>query len=132
MNRRAYIGYLLGVVAIASALLGIHDRVYAQDVSFARGQKLNHFLSVCLDKDVAISILNADAKDGIEAARAVWESSDRCQSVPVMGPVVGKVVKSAKVKRGDSTVTARVVEILADGKVIGYFFTTATVDERNS
>ena len=131
--KRAYLGYWFGVAAIGAALLGIvSPEVEAEELSFARGQKLNHQLSVCLDKKDALAILNADEKDGFAAANAIWEAAEKCMTVPVMGPVVGKVVKSAKVKRGDKTITARVVEILNNGEVIGYFFTTASVDERNS
>ena len=131
MNRRAcYIGILFSLVVIASALVPLTS--FAQEASFMRGQKLNHMLSVCLDKKDAIAILDADAKDGYEAAQAIWMAADRCSTLPITGAIVGKVVKTAKVKRGDKAVTARVVEIVHEGEVVGYFFTTATVDERNS
>jgi hypothetical protein len=131
--KRAYLGYWFGVAAIAAALLGIvSPEISASELSFVRGQKLAHMLSVCLDKKDALAILDADEKDGFAAAQAIWNAADRCATLPVQGGVVGKVVRSAKVKRGDTTVTARVVEILAGGDVVGYFFTTATVDERNS
>jgi hypothetical protein len=130
--KRAYLGYWFGVVVIAAALLGITTPSEAQDLSFVRGQKLNHQLSVCLDKKDALAIIEADEKEGQEAATAVWNAAARCATVPVQGPLVGKTIKSAKVTRGEKAVTVRVVEIVNDGQVIGYFFTTATVDERNS
>jgi hypothetical protein len=131
MNRRAcYIGILLCLVVVAAGLVPI--TTLAQEASFVRGQKLTHQLSVCLDKKDALEILAADEKDGFDAARVIWEAKDRCQTVNVVNGVVGKVVKSAQVKRGDKRTTARVVEILINGNVEGYFFTTATVDERNS
>jgi hypothetical protein len=130
--KRAYLGYWFGVVAIGAVLLGITTPSEAQDLSFIRGQKLNHQLSICLDKKDALAILEADEKDGFAAASAIWEAAPKCATLPVQGALVGKVVKSAKVKRGEKTVTARVVEIVNDGEVIAYFFTTATVDERNS
>ena len=131
-QRASYIGVLIGTALIALVLIGSYQTVNAEEVSFARGQKLNHMLSVCLDKKDAVAILDADEKDGFAAAGVIWEKAEKCQTVPVMGPTVGKVVKTAQVKRGDRTVTARVVEILNGEEVIGYFFTTATVDERNS
>jgi hypothetical protein len=132
MNRRAcYIGVLFALVVIASALVPVTG--YAQEISFARGQVLNHMLSVCLDKKDALAILDADEKDGFAAASVIWEAAPKCSTLPVTGgPTVGRVVKSAKVKRGEKEITAKVVEIVHGGEVIGYFFTTATVDERNS
>lgn len=133
MNRATRIGFLF-LLPIFAAVLAPFIEVQAQELSFVRGQKLSHMLSVCLDKKTAVAILDADAKDGFAAAGALWEAADKCATVPVMdGPTVGKVVKTAQVKRGDRTVIARVVEIIAPtGEVMGYFFTTATVDERNS
>lgn len=128
----AYIGFLFCLTVLMAAFAPIVGYAQQQETSFARGQKLNHMLSVCIEKDVAVAILEADAKQGFEAAKAIWEANDKCATVPVMGQYVGKVVKSAQVKRGDREVTARVVEITNGSEVIGYFFTTATVDERNS
>lgn len=131
MKRPVYIGFLFALVVIASALVPITG--YAQAVSFARGQVLNHMLSVCLDKKDAVAIMEADEKDGFAAASVIWEAAPKCQTLPVTGgPKVGKIVLTAKVKRGEREVTAKVVEIELNGEVIGYFFTTATVDERNS
>ena len=133
MKRASYIGFLFCLTIFAAAFVPFLEvMAQQQEVSFVRGQKLNHMLSVCLDKDVAVSILDADAKEGFPAASAIWEAAPRCASVPVVGGEVGRVVKAAKVKRGDRALTARVVEIVKDGEVIGYFFTTSTVDERNS
>ena len=126
--RQCFIGSLF-VAAILVA--GIAPIVQAQELRFIEGQKLEHQLSVCLDKKDALAILEADAKDGFEAAKEIWNASDRCMAVPVVGPVVGKVVKSAQLQRGGRTVTGRVVEIVNNGEVIGYFFTTAKV-ERNT
>ena len=134
MKRAAYIGFLFAIAALAAALIGSYNGAFAQreELSFARGQKLNHMLSVCIEKKDALAVLDADAKDGFDAAKAIWDKADGCATVPVQGPLVGRVVKSARVKRGDTAITARVVEIVKDGVVLGYFFTTATVDERNS
>ena len=131
MNRATRIGFLF-LLPIFAAVLAPFLEVRAQELSFVRGQKLNHMLSVCIDKKDALAILDADEKHGFAAASVIWEAADKCSSIPVMGALVGKVVKVARVKRGEKVVTARVVEIVNDGEVIGYFFTTATVDERNS
>lgn len=130
MRRVSFIGFLFGLTILVAALMPLTGN--ADEVSFFRGQKLSHMLSVCLDKADALAILEADEKDGKDAATAIWMAKARCSSVPVQGPLVGKVVKAVKVKRGDKTITARVVEIVNDGQVIGYFFTTSTVDERDS
>jgi hypothetical protein len=130
MNRRAnFIGFLF-LLPILLALMA--PFVEASEASFVRGQVLNHNLSVCLDKADAVAIIEADEKDGRDAANAVWMAADRCLTVPVQGPLVGKVVKSAKVVRDGQTKTARAVEIVNDGVVIGYFLTTAPMAERNS
>lgn len=130
MRRAAFIGFLFLLPILAAAFAPIVG--YAQELSFSRGQRLNHMLSVCLDKADAVAILEADAKHGFAAAKELWDAADRCATLPVQGALVGKTVMAAKVKRGDREITGRVVEIVNDGKVIGYFFTTATVDERNS
>lgn len=103
-----------------------------QELAFITGDKLSHNLSVCLDKDAAIAIVDADSKSGYEAASKLWAENDRCQSVPVMGgPRVGKVVHSAKIVRDGKSLTARVVEVIGeDNAVLGYFITTGTVAEK--
>lgn len=128
--RQSYIGFLFCLTVVTAALVPLTGN--ASDISFARGQVLNHMLSVCLDKKDAIAILDADEKDGKDAATVLWMAADRCRTMPVTGPLVGKVVKAVKVKREGRSITARVVEITNGQEVIGYFFTTATVDERNS
>lgn len=128
--RQCFIGSLFVAAIFVAGLAPLID-VYAQELSFIRGQKLQHELSVCLDKSVALAILDADSKKGFEAAKAIWSATDRCQAIPVVGPLVGAVVKSANVRRNGKTLVGRVVEIINDGKVIGYFFTTAKV-ERNT
>lgn len=131
MTRAKYIGFLFLLPILASLFLPIHDAI-ASELSFSRGQRLEHNLSVCLDKEVAISIVEADEKEGLPAAAAIFQANDRCLPLPVVGPTVGKVVKSVQVKRAGKNATARVVEIVNDGEVIGYFLTSAKVNEINS
>jgi hypothetical protein len=98
--------------------------------SFKAGEVLSHSLSVCLKKSDAVAIVNAHAKDGIEAANKVWDAANECRTVNVVGPQVGKVVHSVKV---DKNKRASVVEIVNDGKVLAYFVTTLPVDtDRNT
>lgn len=108
--------------------------VFAQEVGFITGENLNHFLSVCLDKQDAIDILETDRKSGAEAAEKVWQTKERCANVPVQGYSVGKIVYSVKSKREGGSVITSAVEILLNGKVTGYFLTTAPVNkaQRNS
>jgi hypothetical protein len=115
------ISCLFAVLAIASA----SNPLYAQDLTFTSGEVLNHTLSVCLDKKDALEIADAHKKFGREKANEIWMAKERCGNVPVMGAVVGKVIRSHKTKEGVSSV----VEILTDGKVIGYFLTTAPVNK---
>lgn len=118
MQRLIYV--LFAILVIACPL-----SVFA---AFKEGQALQHpGIAVCLEKADAIAVLDADAKGGLEAARVKWLGIEKCQTVSVSGPTVGKVVKSAKVKRGETTITVRVVEIVGDGQVLGYFFTTEEV-----
>jgi hypothetical protein len=115
------ITFLFVAVIFASA----SNPLYAQDLTFTSGEVLNHTLSVCLDKKDALEIADAHKKFGKERANEIWMSRDKCGNVPVVGAVVGKVIRSHKTKEGQSSV----VEILTDGKVIGYFLTTAPVNK---
>jgi hypothetical protein len=130
--KRAYLGYWFGVAAIAAALLGIVSP--EASASFKRGQQLEHMLSVCLTREDAEDVMKAEVKGGYEAAEVIWkikEQEKACGNVPVVGPSVGKVVSTFKVKRGDKKAVAKVVEILIAGKVEGFFITTDEVAERN-
>lgn len=124
---RKAIGILFAVAAIAAALVW---PISANAEGFQRGERLNHQLAVCLDKADALEILKADKEKGFEAAQTVWNEKDKCASVPVVGPLVGSVVASAKISRDGEFATMRVVEILGKDGVIAYFFTTLPVDQR--
>lgn len=92
-------------------------------------------LSVCINKADAIAVVEADAAGGLPAAQMKWVEFDRCQAVSVKGPQVGNVVHTTKVKRGEKEHTVRVVEIVNDGEVLAFFFTTEEVhtkDQNNS
>lgn len=117
------IGFLFATAALAAPL----GNLKAEEMAFTPGETLNHMLAVCLDKADAVEIVKADAEKGFEAARAVFDLKARCAPVPVIGPKVGKVVYSAKVKRADGTATESVVEIVSEGKVEAYFITTSPV-----
>ena len=123
----AYIGILFGAAAIAAALLGSYNAV-AAELTFAKGESLKHNLSVCLKKEDAIAIVQADMTGGFDAAAALWQANDQCQKVPIVGPVVGNVIFAGAVSRNGATVILRVVEIVVNGKVEAYFLTSATVN----
>lgn len=118
--------YLFAFVCFAAVMSGI--QAYASELKFTRGEKLNHALSVCLDKADAIAIVDAHAKGGFEAASALWEKSANCGTVPVVGPSVGRVVHSVAVRRDGKELIARVVEIVSEQGVLGFFITTAPVN----
>jgi hypothetical protein len=134
MNRRAcYIGFLFALAVIAAALAPIVT--LANELTFKRGQQLEHMLSVCLTREDAEDVMKAEVKGGYEAAELIWkikEQEKACGNVPVIGPKVGKVVSTFKVKREGKTIVSRVVEILIAGKVEGFLITTAHVAERNA
>ena len=96
-------------------------------LTFAEGEVLNHNLSVCIDKKDALEILEVDSTQGEQAGMDLWMKKDGCDNIPVLGYKVGKIVHSAQVKRAGSTVTIRIIEILGDGQVMGYFLTSAPV-----
>ncbi len=99
--------------------------------TFMVGQTLQHNLSICIEKKDAIEILDAEAKGGFAAANAVWEANPKCGNADVVGPTVGKVVHTQVVTRGEKKISVHVVEILGpDGKVMGYFMTSAGVTPR--
>lgn len=87
--------------------------------AYHKGQVLNHFLSVCLDKQDGVDVANA-SDAGPEKADEAFTAKERCANVPVQGATVGGVVYKSK--------TASVVELKADG-VIGYFITRQPVGE---
>jgi hypothetical protein len=121
------------------ALLSI-GKAFAQVESFQTGEVLSHDLSICGTKEAAIAVVNADVVGGLPAAQKTYNERDECATLPVVGPQVGRVVHSVKVKRGDKQKTASVVEIVnSEGKVLAWFITTAPVlaklavlPERNS
>jgi hypothetical protein len=120
----------MALLAAVFLLLGVAIGFQAKaDLSFQRGEMLNHMLSVCLDKDDALEIAKADAAKGIEGAAAVFGSKDKCAPIPVQGYRVGKTIFSAPTTRNGVKVTVSVVEILNDGVVEGYFITSAPVKE---
>ena len=123
--KRAFISFLFCLAVLAAALAPL--ATFADEIAFARGQKLNHMLSVCLDKADAIAILDTDAKDGHEAAQALWDTKERCGTVPVRDKTVGRIVHSVAVKRDGKERIASAVEIVGD-EVMGYFITTAPVN----
>jgi hypothetical protein len=124
MNRRAcYIGFLLCLVVVAAGLVPL--TTLAQGLTFTTGEKLSHQLSVCIEKQDAVDILDAHRKGGREAAEAAWQAKDKCANVNVMQGSVGKVVYAIK---ANDTVYS-VVEIVIDGKVAAYFVTSSPVNK---
>lgn len=120
------IPFLFCFTALLAALVGPRE---AMALSFARGEILQHNLSICLKKEDAIAILETEAKSGFDAAMAAWNANDNCAPAPVVGGIVGKVVFAIKLTRSDKKLTMSVVEILHEGKVVGYFLTSAPVSE---
>lgn len=118
---------LLLVAVLTFFLIGL-GLGYA-NADYRRGQVLQHQIHVCLSKADAVEILTVDNQKGQEAAQEVWNTK-QCSYVPVVGLIVGKVVFAARIKRGGEEMTARVVEILQEGKVVAYFLTTEPVDQR--
>ena len=104
---------------ILAALLAVQE-----PAGFSVGETLNHMLSVCLQKADAIEIVNTDATKGLEAANALWDAKPECNTVPVVGLVVGGVVHSASVLRDGKGVTMRVVELKDGSAVAGYFLSS--------
>lgn len=108
------------------ALLLLSFPAFASD-SFYTGEELQWTLAVCVSKESAVAVANADSKSGIEAAGVVFGAAEDCASLPVFGAQVGKVVHTAKVKRKDKPATVSVVEIVVEGKVVAYFLTSLPV-----
>lgn len=108
------------------ALLFLSLPAFAQVESFQIGEELNHVLSLCATKESAIAVVDADAKGGQEAAMKVFAEKD-CNTFPVSGATVGHVVYTTQISRADGKRTARVVEILVQGKAVAYFLTTKPV-----
>lgn len=113
------ISFLLGVTAAIAALQPI-----ASQAVFAKGEALSHYVSVCLQKEDAIAIVKAHAEKGLDAAQREWDAHQSCQTVPVINATVGETVFTAKVKVNGDERTARVLEIVRGGSVVGYFLTT--------
>ena len=120
---------LFAVAVLSAALQPVIARA-----DFAKGEVLNHVLSVCVDKADALAIVNTHATKGREAAESLWNAKDKCATIPVIGPTVGKTVLSIAVDTDGVKKIARVIEVLdGEGKVIGYFMTTAPLKaERNT
>ena len=97
-------------------------------ISLSIGEPLNHMLSVCIKKEDAIEIANAERDKNFAAAMDVWEAKAECATIPVQGGKVGKVVHSVEVVRQGLKVTLRVFEISKDGEVIAYFITSAKLE----
>lgn len=98
---------------------------------WAEGERMQHMVSVCLDKEDANEVVDAHADKGVDAAQALWETKGRCRTLPVVGALVGKVVHRRSVKVEGESRTASVVEILApDHSIAGYFITTQRVNEK--
>lgn len=97
--------------------------------NFTAGEELRHNLSACLEKADALAIAKADVEHGFAAALALWEKNDKCATVPVVGPLVGKVIFTGQIEREGKKLTMRVVEILdpETKKPLGYFLTTMEV-----
>lgn len=95
-------------------------------IAFVIGEELAHNLSVCLKKDDAVEIANADRDRGRDAAQAIWMAKEECGTVPVVGHRVGKVVHQVTSKSGN----LKVIEIRhrATGEVMGYFLTTDAIE----
>lgn len=102
---------------------------HAAALSFSRGETLHHTLSACITKEDAMEIANADADGGVGAAQVVWEKKDGCQTVPVIGYTVGKVVHVRSIVRDGMKLTMRVVEIIEGKEVVAYFLTSAPVSD---
>lgn len=92
--------------------------------AFSTGEKLNHFLSVCVEKQDAIDILDTYRKEGTKGAEKVWAEKENCANLEVVRGTVGKVVYSVK---GEKVFSA--VEILIEGRVVAYFLTGSPVNK---
>ena len=124
MKQRAlYIGFMFALLTIASVLVGVYNGAFA--LTFTLGEKLQHNLSVCIEKSDAIAVMQAEADSGYEGAYKLWSEKDGCATVPVIGPHVGNVVYAVAIVREGKKLIGRVVEIIDGGKVLGYFLTTA-------
>jgi hypothetical protein len=109
------------------AILSI-GKSFAQVESFQTGEVLNHTLSICIHKESAVAVIEADAKGGLDAAAKVFQDKEDCDNLPIIGLQIGKVIHTTKIKRGDKEKTASVVEIVnAEGKVLAYLPTTKPV-----
>lgn len=118
------ISHLFAFLVFVVGAFGIYN-AQAQGLTFSTGEKLSHNLSVCMNKDDAIAILNAHKDGGKEAAQKKWLELAGCDNVVINGFHVGKVVYAVRV--GD--VVASAVEILGQGKVVAYFITTHPVNK---
>ena len=127
---RRVLHWLMAFVCFSACAAGISYAFGAETLKFMTGQTLKHNLSVCLAKEDAIAIFDAEVRGGFEAASAVWESKRDCMNTDVVGPTVGKVVHSAQITRGEQKLTGHVVEILNNGDVIGYFLTSGKVEAK--
>lgn len=118
------ISWLFGLTAMVAGL-----QPAISHAAFAKGEPLAHQLSVCLDKDDAVAIVKEHAEKGLDAAKAMWDAKDRCQTVPVISATVGETVLSLPVMVNGEKRTGRVLEIIRGGGVIGYFLTTAPLSD---
>ena len=104
-----------------------------QAESFYKGQELQHMLDICVEKNDALEVVNTEAKEGFEAAQAMWMAKDACGTEAVSGPIVGKVVHTVNVVRRGKPLVSKVIEILSpvDDKVLAYFITTLPVTNKS-
>ena len=123
---RRVLSFLFPLVVLVAAAMPL----YAQPAAFNTGETLGHSLSVCMEKQDALDILNAHKNEGREAAEKVWNERPKCGNGNVVGPKVGKVIYAVQVEGG----TFSAVEIIWEGEVVGYFLTSAPVNkaQRNS
>lgn len=111
------------------ALLLLAFPAFAAD-SWVIGEELTHELSVCVSKESAMAVIDADAQGGREAMAVLFNAKDDCMTIPVRNATVGKVVHHVKIKRGEAEKTASAIEIVKDGKVVAYFLSTVPVVAR--
>lgn len=117
---RKLISVLFAITVIAAALMPV-----TANADFAKGEVLNHMLSVCLNKADAVAIMKEHSTKGRAAADVLWEKAGECANIPVEGPVVGETVLSIPVETDGVKKIARVIEIIKNGSVLGYFMTTS-------
>jgi hypothetical protein len=115
------------IAFLAIFLIGVALGANASEVTFHKGQRLTHALSVCLKLEDAQAVASAPSH---AKAAEIFMSKPECAEVPVIGPQVGKVVFSSVMEKDGKKTTVRVVEILDKGDVIAYFITAFPVNDK--